>query len=51
MIRINVYLTEQQVTTLRRLAQASGITMAEMLRRILDEAFAQKVRAMNERHG
>lgn len=38
MKRIAVFLTENQIARLRKLAQAVGVPMAEMLRRLLDDA-------------
>lgn len=40
MTRITAYLTERQAAIIEARAQAMGITFAEMLRRLLDEALA-----------
>ena len=40
MTRITAYLTERQVLIIETRAQKMGITFAEMLRRLLDEALA-----------
>lgn len=38
MTRISVFLTDTQIATLKAQAQARGLRMAEMLRRLLDAA-------------
>ncbi len=37
MIRNQIYLTERQVKIIKREAKDSGISMAELIRRILDK--------------
>jgi predicted DNA-binding protein len=37
MIRVNIHLTEKQRETLRNLARATGLSVAEHIRRAIDE--------------
>ena len=37
MKRINFYLTEKQIAALQKLAKASGLSVAELVRRAIDE--------------
>ena len=39
MQRINHHLTEQQIESLRKLSVQSGLSVAEIIRRIIDEHF------------
>jgi Ribbon-helix-helix protein, copG family len=40
MKRINVYLTDQEIAALQRLSQETGLKVAELVRRLLDEGIA-----------
>jgi hypothetical protein len=51
LIRINAHLTEREVEEVRLLAQKVGISFAEMLRRLLDEALAQHGEAVTAPRG
>jgi Ribbon-helix-helix protein, copG family len=37
MKRVNIYLTDQEITALQQLSQATGLKVAELVRRLLDE--------------
>ncbi len=41
MIRSNVHLTPHQFAALRQLAQSTGLTLAEIIRRAVDEYLAK----------
>ena len=47
MKRIAIFLTKKQIEKLQELAQGIGIPMAEMLRRLLDEALQRE----EKKHG
>ena len=40
--RISVFLSEKQLSVVRQFAQDAGVSMAEMLRRLLDNALRQE---------
>ena len=42
MKRISVFLTEEQIIGLQQYAKATGLKLAEVLRRIIDAALEQK---------
>lgn len=42
MKRISVMLTKQQIATLHQMARETGLKFAEVLRRLLDKALADK---------
>ena len=42
MTRISVFLSEKQLNAVRQFAQDAGVSMAEMLRRLLDNALRQE---------
>jgi hypothetical protein len=42
MQRVNYHLTEQQLQALRTLAQKTGLTVAELIRRAVDEFLKRK---------
>jgi hypothetical protein len=42
MLRTNIYLTERQVKELGRLASKQGISVAELIRRILDKSLFER---------
>jgi hypothetical protein len=41
MIRTQIQLTDEQARAIRRLAQAQGVSMAEMIRRFIDDGLAK----------
>lgn len=43
MIRTQIQLTEQQVLKLRRAARAQGVSLAEMVRRLVDRGIAAEL--------
>jgi predicted DNA binding CopG/RHH family protein len=42
MKRVTVYLSEHQVTAVQELSHETGLKWAEVLRRLLDEALAER---------
>jgi len=42
MIRVNFHLTQQQLEKLRRESKDTGLTVAELIRRAVDEALKDK---------
>jgi hypothetical protein len=42
MKRISVHLTEQQIAALQQLVQLTGLKLAELIRRIIDEGLAAR---------
>jgi len=49
MKKIAVYIAEQQHARLKALAEAMGITQAELLRRFLEEGLASAEEALHQR--
>ncbi len=50
MIRTQVQLTEDQHRRLRRIAADEGVSMAEIVRRALENALAQRDRSLEDRY-
>jgi len=44
MQRVNFHLTELQVAALRKLSQQTGLTVAELIRRAVDDFLKQKAK-------
>ena len=42
MIRVNIHLSEQQLEKLRKESKATGLTVAELVRRAVDVALKDK---------
>lgn len=42
MIRTNVHLTEKQLAMLRRLSEKSGVPVAELIRRAIEERYGRR---------
>jgi hypothetical protein len=43
MKRVNIYLTEQQIAALQKLARETGLKFAELVRRLLDEGLQHRI--------
>ena len=42
MIRVNIHLTEQEIEKLKQEAKKTGLTVAELVRRAIDQALRDK---------
>ena len=50
MIRTNIHLTEKQLEALRKLSEDTGLTVAEHIRRTIDEYLERKRKANEDEH-
>jgi len=42
MKRVNIFLTDKQITGLKKLSKKTGLSVAELVRRLIDERLSEK---------
>jgi Ribbon-helix-helix protein, copG family len=48
MKRVNIYLTDQEIAALQQLSQETGLKVAELVRRLIDEGIAAREERKHE---